>query len=187
MSNQNIRLINQIKEIYDYFSSIKVFSKLIPEVRINISGALSNANSKSEIAAIEGRITIIGGFPKACGDIKFGVSDHTARLLLTAQQLDSTIHFVMNLKYDYNLIQKLQKSTNLKIYEINREQQPKNIKEKEDSTMQWLIKKCFEEIGKIPDIIWDKGAVGKEPILRLFSEDSYEMISKLKIILKFID
>jgi hydroxymethylpyrimidine/phosphomethylpyrimidine kinase len=187
MSNQGIHLINQIKEIYDYFSSIEVFSKLIPEVRTNISGALPNANYKSDIAAVEGRITIIGGFPKACGDIKFGVSDHTARLLITAQQMDSTIHFVINLKYDSNLIQKLQKSTPLNITEINREQQPKKIKEKEDSTMQWLIKKSFEEIGKIPDIIWDKGAIGKEPMIRLFAKDSDEMISKLSMILKFLE
>lgn len=187
MSNQSINLINQIKRIYDYFSSIQTFSKLIPEVRTNISGAFSDANSKSDIAAIEGRITIIKGFPKACGDIKFGVSDHTARLLLTTQQLDPMIHFVMNLKYDSNLLQQLQKSTDLKIKEIKREQQPKNIKKKEHSTMQWLIKKCFKEIGKIPDIIWDKGAIGKEPMIRLFAKNSDEMISKLRTILKFIE
>ena len=77
----------------------KKFSKLIPEVRTNISGSLPNAKNKSEIAGIEGRITIINGFPKASGEIKFGASDHTARLILTAKEFDNSINYVMNLKY----------------------------------------------------------------------------------------
>lgn len=45
--------------------------------------------------------------------------------------------------------------------------------------MQWLIKNSVEKYGTIPDIIWDSGSVGKEPIIRLFGRDSKEMIEKL--------
>jgi hydroxymethylpyrimidine/phosphomethylpyrimidine kinase len=153
---------------------------LIPEVRMNISGSLPNAVSKEDIAGIEGRITIVAGYPKASGEIKFGVSDHTARLILGAKKLDNSINFVLNIKYKSDWIKSLQEKTNLKLQEIIREDQPKEIMVKEESTMQWLIKKSIKETGRIPDIIWDKGAMGKEPMIRLFGKNADDIVNKLQ-------
>jgi len=131
-------------------------------------------------------VTIINSYPKASGDIKFGVSDHTARLILAAKMFDNSINFVMNLKYNPGWIALIQKNTKLKLHEIKREKQPNEIKEQEFSTMQWLIKESINESGEIPDIIWDKGSIGKEPMIRLFGKSSNDMIKKLKIILNTI-
>ncbi len=178
--DERIEVINQIKEVYSFISHSKNISKLIPEVRMNISCSLPNATMPDEIAGIEGRITIINGYPHASGEIKFGASDHTARLILSAKKFEKSINFVMNLKYIPDLIESLQVKTDLKIVEINREKQPVNIKNKEFSTMDWLIKETVEKKGKIPDIIWDKGSEGKEPMIRLFGKNSKEIIDKLK-------
>jgi len=186
LPKEKLEIVNQIKEVYNFFSSNKEFSKLIPEVRTNISGALHNAKNKSEIAGIEGRITIINGFPKASGEIKFGISDHTARLILTAKEFDKSINFVMNLKYRPDLIKLIQEKSDLKLQEILRENQPEDVKKKEFSTMQWLIKENVKKKGKIPDIIWDKGSVGKEPMMRLFGKNSEDMIIKLTKIINLI-
>ena len=186
ISEEKQNVINQIREVYGIISKDKDFSKLIPEVRMNISGSLSNAKNKSEIAGIEGRITIINGFPKASGEIKFGVSDHTARLILTAKEFDNSINFVINLKYIPELIESIKKDSNLELQEIIREEQPENVKEKEESTMQWLINESVKKKGKIPDIIWDKGAIGKEPMMRLFGKNSNDIIGKLEQIIKLI-
>ncbi len=186
ISDERIQVINQIKEIYSYISNIKQFSKLIPEVRLNISGSLANAKNKSEIAGIEGRITIIGGYPYASGEIKFGVSDHTARLILTAKEFDNSINFVMNLRYKNKYITEIQDKTDLITYEFVRSTQPDLVSKKEHSTMQWLIKKSVENTGMVPDIVWDKGSVGKEPIIRVFSKNSREMIEKLEKIIQLV-
>jgi hydroxymethylpyrimidine/phosphomethylpyrimidine kinase len=183
ISDEKIDVINQIKEIYNFISNIQNFSELIPEVRLNISCSLPNAKNKQDIAGIEGRITIINGYPKASGEIKFGVSDHTARLILTAKKFDTSINLVMNLKYEAQWIKSIQEKTNLELYEFIRETQPKSIQEKDHSTMQWLIKESVEKIGKIPDIIWDKGSIGKEPIIRVFGKNSKDMIMKLQKII----
>lgn len=185
-AEEKLILINQIREIYD-FIKIKKFSKLIPEVRTNISGALQNAKEKEDIAGIDGRITIVNGVPKAAGEIKFGVAEHTARLLLTAKKCDNSISFVINLKYSPELIENIISKTDLQLQEIKREEQPEDIKKKEFSTMQWLIKESINELGHIPDIIWDKGSIGKEPMIRLFGKNSTEIITKLKKIIDLID
>ena len=186
ISKEKVELINQVKDIYNFISNKKEFCKLIPEVRMNISGALPNAKNKQEIAGIDGRITIVNGFPHKCGEIKFGVSDHTARLILSAKEFDKTINFVINLKFEQNWIQSISSRTDLKLQEIIREDQPEEVKKKEFSTMQWLIKNSVEKHGTIPDIIWDTGSIGKEPIIRLFGRDSKEMIEKLKKIISVI-
>ena len=187
LSEPKIEVINQIKEIYNYISRSKRFSILIPEVRMNISGSLQSATNKEEIAGIEGRITLINGYPQASGEIKFGVSDHTARLILSAKKFDKSINFAMNLKFNPDWIMAIQNNTDLNLQEITRENQPREIKQKEFSTMQWLIKESVERSGKIPDIIWDKGASGKEPIIRLFGKNSKNMIEKLEKIIRTIE
>ncbi|MHA1472114.1 MAG: bifunctional hydroxymethylpyrimidine kinase/phosphomethylpyrimidine kinase [Promethearchaeota archaeon] len=187
LSEPKIEVINQIKEVYNYISNSKKFGILIPEVRMNISGSLQSATTKEEIAGIEGRITLINGYPQASGEIKFGVSNHTARLILSAKEFDKSINFAMNLKYNPNWIIAIQNNTDLDLQEISRENQPHEIKQKEFSTMQWLIKESVEQSGKIPDIIWDKGAMGKEPIIRLFGKNSKNMIEKLEKIIRVIE
>ena len=86
----------------------------------------------------------------------------------------------MNLKYDPIWITLIKKNTDLELKEIIREDQPDIIKEKEFSTMQWLIKKSVEKTGTIPDIIWDEGAMGKEPMIRLFGKNAEDMVNKLR-------
>jgi hydroxymethylpyrimidine kinase/phosphomethylpyrimidine kinase len=185
-SPEKKEVINQVKKIYDFIISSSKFSRLIPEVRTNISVAMSNAQSKNEIAAIEGRISIINGYPKAIGNIKFGVSDHTARLILTAKKFDNSLNVVINMKYLPDLIQKLEQDSFFKVVEFHRSEQPPNISLKEESTMQWVIKNVFEKYKIIPDIIWDKGALGKEPIMRLLAKDATNMIMKLQKILYYL-
>ncbi len=186
LSKEQKAIVTQITEIYNFISDKKKFVTLIPEVRTNISGALDKAQKIDEIAGFDGRITVVNGFPKACGEVKFGASNHTARLVLTAKKFDNSINFVMNLKYIPNVIDSLQAKSSLDLIEFERETQPVNVEKKEDSTMQWLIRENFEKHKKIPDIIWDKGAIGKEPMMRLFAKNSEIMVKKLKEIMKHV-
>jgi predicted fused transcriptional regulator/phosphomethylpyrimidine kinase len=181
-SKEQLTVIDQISEIYN-FIRIKKFCKFIPEVRTNIAGALKDAKTKEDVGGIDGRITIVNGLPKAAGEIKFGVAEHTARLVLTAKEFDNSINFVINLKFTPELISNIRKNTDLQLEEIDREKQPKEIKKEEFSTMQWLIKESVDKIGRIPDIIWDKGSIGKEPMIRLFGKDATDLIEKLRKII----
>jgi len=185
-TEEQLNVINQIKEVYNFISDIQDFTKLIPEVRSNISGALPNAKDKNDIAGIEGRVTIIDGYPYASGEIKFGASDHTARLILAAKEFDDSINFVINLKYKDEYIKRIQEKTKLFIYELNRETQPDEMRNKEQSTMQWIIQESVEYTGKVPDIVWDRGEMGKEAMIRVFGKNSKDLINKLKKIIDVV-
>ncbi len=184
-SEEKLDVINQIKEIYN-FIKLKKFIKLIPEVRTNIAGALLDAKTKGEVAGIDGRITVVNDMPKAAGDVKFGAAEHTARLILEVKKFDKSINYVINLKFSPELIKTLQQETDLELEEILRENEPEKLKKKEFSTMQWLIKESINKNGKIPDIIWDKGSIGKEPMIRLFGKNSTDIIKKIEKIINSI-
>jgi len=186
LSEEKLRVITQIREIYN-FIKIRKFRFLIPEVRTNIAGALKDAKTREEVAGIDGRVTIVNGLPKAAGDIKFGATEHTARLILTAKKFDNSVNFVINLKYTPELIEEMQKKTDLVLKEINREKEPEELKQTEFTTMQWLIKESLDRNGNIPDVIWDKGSIGKEPMIRIFGTNSTDLIEKLEKIINLIN
>ena len=97
------------------------------------------------------------------------------------------INFVVNLKYLSEFIEHIRNKTKLGLTEISREKQPENTRKKDFSTMQWLISENYKKTGKIPDIIWDKGFIGKEPMIRLFGKNSKDIIDKLDKIIQIIE
>ena len=106
---------------------------------------------------------------------------------VVAIDLPNSINFVVNLKYKSDWVKLLQDKTDLLLQEILREHQSEKIMFTEESTMQWLIKRSFKKIGRIPDIIWDKGSVRKEPMIRLFGKNSKDVITNLDKIIHAIE
>ncbi len=184
-TEQELNSMKMVADVYNFISKIKQASLLIPEVRMNISAAEGKATSIREVAGIEGRITIIDGYPRACGQIKMGASNHTARLLISAKKYEPEIRIVMNIKWNPEWIHQLSSKTDLRIHKMNRREEPESQKEKESSTMQWAIEDAWKTVNRIPDIIWDDGDYRKEPMIRLFAYDTKDCIEKLKTILKY--
>jgi len=58
------------------------FTALIPEVRTNMVFAHPYAKTPDEVLAVDGRITIINGMPRAAGRVRFGASGHMARFII---------------------------------------------------------------------------------------------------------
>ena len=186
-TDREIMSMKMVGEVYDFLSKNKQAAQLVAEVRMNISAAEGNVSNVNEVAGIDGRITIINGYPKACGQIKMGASNHTARLLISAKKYDPEIRIVVNVKWKRDWIQKLVNKTELRIHQMNRKEEPSSQKEEESSTMQWAVEDAWKSTNRIPDIIWDDGDYQKEPMIRLFSYDARSCIEKLKLILKIIE
>lgn len=175
--------LGEVVMVYNYLRSKPDFAHLIPEVRMNISICIDGAKTVEDVAAVEGRISVVNNLPSAAGPIKMGVSNHTARLILTAHARDPSIHAVVNIKYIPWMIKQLAEE-GLFLFEIRREQQPDTVRSAEQNSMQWIIGQAYSIINKIPDIIWDCGEPEKEPMIRLFALNGKELIEKLEIVLR---
>ncbi len=142
---------------------------LIPEVGCNIAMAASNAPSKRDVAAVQGRIVKLRGAPHAVGCAAFGASSHIARIVLTAMHSDTSIRAAMNIKYSREALAACE-NIGLKISSFSREDEPEGV-----ATMEWGVGEVIKREGGVPSVIYDTGGVGKEAMIRLLGRDAVEV------------
>jgi predicted fused transcriptional regulator/phosphomethylpyrimidine kinase len=152
----------------DIIEGCPEFANLIPEVRTNLVYARTNAKTREEVMAIEGRVTVVSGKPHAAGKPKFGASSHMARLIIEIRKTDPSLRSGMDFANNPHLAKWLEhycQSMGWAFSVIDRRFEPEEIKEAEGSSMPWKVKAAIEAAGgKVPKIFYETGAVGKEPV-----------------------
>jgi hydroxymethylpyrimidine/phosphomethylpyrimidine kinase len=156
------------------------FLPFIAEVGTQIGMALPYASTSEHVAAVEGRIVKGIGKAKVAGPIKFGVSKHIAAVILTCMQFDANFRSAMNLHYSEDLVNAFRKKK-LTVSSFSREDEPKKIKKIEGKTLVWGVSQAIKKVGRIPDVIYDLGEVGKEPMIRILGRDALEVVKKAVI------
>lgn len=149
----------------------------VPEVGINIGYALPNAKSREEICALNGRIIRVGTGIDYLGQLEFGASKHVARIILTIMNFNKEFRSALNIKYKPEYIE-LCKKLGFSIGTFDRDSEPDDV-----SSMEWGTKTTIENLGYIPDIIYDTGGIGKEPMIRILGRDPGDVINKLRKIM----
>lgn len=140
---------------------------LIPEVGSNIAFALPGARDKDEVAAVQGRIVRLSGQPHPVGPVDFGASDHVARIVLTAMKFDPDIRSAANIRYTPEIIEIIEDLL-LETCSFDRGNEPPGTR-----TMDWGVAFCCRS--GVPDVIFDRGAIGKEPMVRILGRDPAEV------------
>lgn len=141
----------------------KMDPRLIPEVGSNIVYARKSAKTPLDVAAVEGRIVSLRGAVHPVGECTFGGSDHVARIVLTAMRFDPEIRSAANIRFSDDLAALLD-MLSYNICWFDREKEPPGIQ-----TMDWGVASCCRE--EVPDMILDRGAIGKEPMIRILGPD----------------
>ncbi len=145
---------------------------LVPEVRSNLGYALPEARGAEDVLAVPGRITEIGGKMVPTSRPVFGASQHVARIILAAMS------HAMNIRYSSGIISACRR-LGLRVASFDRGKEPKRIKKKEGSSLEWGTKRVIDEKKVVPDIIYDRGGAGKEPMVRVLGKDPEEVIAKV--------
>src|SRR4030067_395773 len=57
--------------------------------------------------------------------------------------------------------------------------EPKRVKEKEGSSLEWGVGEVLRKMKRIPDFIYDGGDVGKEPMIRVLGKNPEEVVNKI--------
>jgi len=165
------------------FIQIKNIYKSIPECQTNFVFSKKNPKSIKEILGISGRIVKTGNSVTVAGDLVYGGSKHVATALMVMNKKFPEICSAINLRYNEEIISKLIKKR-LIITSYDRNEEPKNIKNKDGSSVGWGVKHAIRNLKKAPDGIYHKGDFGKEPMIIIFAKTPtlvLEKISKLFI------
>ncbi len=153
------------------------FLPYIAEVGTQVAMALPYASTPQQVAAVEGRILKFRETAKVTGSVRFGASSHVARIILTAMKHDPSSRAALNLRYDPELVRAFEK-TGCVVSSFDRKLEPPKVKALEGGTLVWGVEKAIKAVGKIPDVIFDLGEVGKEPMIRVLGPSATSVVEK---------
>lgn len=165
-------VLKNVGEAVEMIENSREFSDLIPEVGCNIAMGIHDASSVSDVAAISGRIVRLKRAPHAVGCVAFGASSHIARIVLTAMHYNIFMRAAINIRYSEEAILACGE-LGLSVESFRREDEPEGV-----STMEWGVSDAIGRAGKIPDVIYDKGGVGKEAMIRVIGRDAVEVAGR---------
>jgi hydroxymethylpyrimidine/phosphomethylpyrimidine kinase len=168
-----------MKEVKKRFCCLNLV-ECIPEVQMNIGYALEGAKGIEDVAAFPGRIGHHGGKVLFKGEPQFGTSTHVARLILNFMQYFPQVRSCANVRYDKATVEKARKKDLVVVF-LDRQQGARKIKEREGS-LDLLIGKALKDMENPPDIIYDEGDIGKEPMIRIFARSPLELLKKMEMI-----
>jgi predicted fused transcriptional regulator/phosphomethylpyrimidine kinase/predicted transcriptional regulator len=80
------------------------FAGLVPNVGTNLVEALPDPEGIEDVAGIPGRIVDVKGAATVPGEPEFGVSEHVANVLLSAQAGGADVHAAVDLYYDPDVV-----------------------------------------------------------------------------------
>jgi hydroxymethylpyrimidine/phosphomethylpyrimidine kinase len=176
-------ILGNLVRAVELLKQCEFLSELMPEVRMNIAYAIPKAKSINDVAAIPGRITAYNGVLIVPGYPAFGASDHLARAILEAQKHDPAIRAAVNFKYMKELHKWLEtycKKENLVLICVDRTKEPSEVSAVDGKSMPWKIKKAVELAhDKVPDLMCETEALGKEPLFKIFGKSATEVANKL--------
>lgn len=143
---------------------------IVPEVQSNLGMGLPGARSLAEVAAFPGRLVRLRRGIRTVAPPEFGASSHIGRIVLTVMRHDPAKRAVMNIRYSDEIIA-VCRSLDLHIASFDRKQEPRDVKEKEGGSLEWGTGQAIQMAGAVPDIIYDLGDIGKEPMARIIGKD----------------
>ena len=154
------------------------FAPFIPQIGSNLAYAIRDAKTPHDVAGVVGRVRDAIGIPKSLGNVEFGASSHMARVVLSAMSVNQEIRSAVNIASPKGL-ESACKRAGFTSGHFDRRGEPKQGK---TGTMEWGIRHATKK-GKVPDVVFDSGAYGKEPCAFVFGNDAIGAVTNaLKII-----
>lgn len=179
---ERYRVLNEVEAAIAYLSNNgELVSEVVPEVGMNIGMAIESpyARTPLDVAAVPGRISRYRGTILVPGKPEYGVSRHIAVAILTAMSFDNRIRASANIAYS-KYIEEAVKILNLTTSSFDRRLEPSEVKRVEGGTTKWGITHAIKVFRKgVPDVIFDYGEHGKEPLTFVFGETASSVAKKI--------
>lgn len=176
------RCIQGLKKALDRLKQARC-GILIPEIQSNLGYGLPHALQSEDVAAVPGRIVRVGDRAETLHDPEFGASSHVAGIILTAMNHDPAFRSAMALRFSEETV-KVCEQAGYAVGSFSRTDEPEEVKLREGSSLNWGTHEVIVRMGRVPDIIFDRGGMGKEPIIRVLGRSPDEVVDKALTILE---
>jgi len=155
-------------------SQIKGFEYFVPEVGINIAFIpWGGADSVEEVIGLSSRIVKGPQGPLITGQPCLGGSSHVARLVLEINRRWPNIRAGMNISFCEEIVDAA-RGLGLRVEAVERRDEPPQQRGKEGTTLGWIAQSLQD--GEPPHLIYDRGDIGKEPMVRILGENIFRVL-----------
>ncbi len=150
---------------------------LIPEVMTNLGYATPYPEGPQDVAAFPGRILkgpqglMIPAAPA------FGASRHIAAIILAAMTTHPELRSAMNVKF-FEGLEDLAPLLHFRMATFDRRVEPPAVKAREGGTLAWGVASVLKPGTPPPDLIYDRGSWGKEPMIRILGPTPMSVAEK---------
>ena len=168
---------DELKRALDILSEGSI-GHLIPEVQSNLGYALPQATCSDDVVAFPGRIVKLNKSIATVAAPLAGASRHIAQIILTVMNHCCDFRSAMNIKYSSAIIKKCRR-LQFTCAHFDRRDEPQQIKTREGASLSWGIEHLLRKKRVIPDIIYDRGDTGKEPMVRVIGKNPSDVADKV--------
>jgi len=98
---------------------------------------------------------------------------------MTAMLFDPKMRSAANIRFGEDVIEAC-RLAGLNVSSFDRSQEPADVKAREGSSLSWGVDECLRKGEGFPDIIFDRGDVGKEPMVRVLGADPVDVVQKMQ-------
>jgi hydroxymethylpyrimidine/phosphomethylpyrimidine kinase len=174
---ERYRVLEMLKAALSLLQTAPV-GNLVPEVQSNLGYALPFAETDQDIAAFPGRLVRLGRTIASVASPAFGVSRHIASIILTVMRYDPEYRSAINIRFSDEVVETC-KAMGWNVCSFDRSDEPDTLKQQEGSSLEWGTQMALSKEDKIPDIIFDRGEVGKESMIRVLGRNPTEVVDKV--------
>lgn len=166
-------VVTQLVHSIAALEALQGFARLVPEVGSNLVFCLPNAVQLEEVAGLTGRIILVRGRPKACGDVDFGWAPFMGRVILAAHKIEPSIRSAISLRCSSEIIAACH-AQGLEPAEFRwpRERAPPSC----------LTLTALRTLGHVPKVLHDQGAHGLEALVVVFGANPKTVVERVRLI-----
>jgi len=160
------------KAVFDALKNLEHIEgaeRLIPEVGVNIVYSKPYPASINDVVALDGRVIVSCGKPKACGLVKYGGSKFISSVVLEAIKLDPTKRSAIVIRGGIDLAEALITMGKKILY-----------LPPESSNYYCPVAKYLEHENSVYDAYSHPGAFGIEPTTTILAETPKEILDIIK-------
>ena len=158
---------------------------LIPEVSCNLVYAKQGAKDENDVAGFPGRIIRLHDAACVVSPPAFGASQHMAHVVLTVMKKHPDYRCAMNIRYGENVIDAC-RQIGYTVSCFNRADEPVERQDLDGCTLEWGVHQVLARSANVPDIIYDTGGWGKEPMIRVLGRNPADVVGKVLRLLQSI-
>ncbi len=153
--------------------AIPALSTWIPHVGSNLARAMDGAGDLWDIAALPGRIDVVGERPRAATEPAFGGSSHVATVILAVLEVHPGLPAALNIAYREALIEAAGHA-GLRAVQFDASY---------DGRRDEVVDQLREAGPKPPDVLYHQGAFGIEPVAYVLGTDALDAVARTRRLL----